>query len=544
MRVIGDTQVRQSGTPRPEWQITLGTLVLVCAGYVAGSTVAYWLIHLSEAGAVFFPAAGVSLAALVLSPRSRWPAIVLTVAATEFVIDQVQGHSIAATLGFVAANSLEPLVGAWLLRRASGADLELSRRRDLGNFVIYAVMVGPLVGGLIGGSTIIATGGSGWLETVASFWAGDAMGVLSVGAAIVTGRFWRRTLQGSILALVGCAAFTALVFWPAVPLSFLAALPLLWLAFQGNVAALCAGGLGMTIAANVTTALGHGRWASLQVPAVEVATLQLFLATVVLSAWALAVEIREREIVSGQYRAARNSAIELQRELLPKIPADIWGVQVGALYRPGDIHHEVGGDWYDVFTPRTGTVALVVGDIVGHDLAAAAAMGRTYTAVRLLAEQAVRTPGEVLDALDAVCHVLPESAYSTVGYAEFIPSSQMLTYACAGHPPPLLVDGTGARFLMDGRSTPVAVSNGKRCTGEIQLTGPARLVWYSDGLIERRGESIEEALERLREVVENLNSQDSPDEWCDEILAAMLTGEALEDDVVVLCAALHGGVSA
>ena len=129
-----------------------------------------------------------------------------------------------------------------------------------------------------------------------------------------------------------------------------------------------------------------------------------------------------------------------------------------------------------VFSPRPGCVALVVGDIVGHDLSAAAAMGRTYTAVRLLAEQERRTPGELLEALDDVCHVLPESAYSTVGYAEYVPSSLTLTYACAGHPPPLLVDETGARFLME-RSVDPSRDSASGCAPPARCTWLGRADW-------------------------------------------------------------------
>ena len=168
----------------------------VAGSYAAGSAVAYWLIHLSDAGAVFFPAAGVSLAALVLSPRSRWPAVLLTVAVTEFVIDQVQGLSIGASLGFAAANSLEPLVGAALLLRATVIPLDLGWKPGLGYFVLYAVVIGPLVGGLIGATTIALTSNNGLWNSLPAFWAGDAMGVLSVGAAVITARQWRRLPLG------------------------------------------------------------------------------------------------------------------------------------------------------------------------------------------------------------------------------------------------------------------------------------------------------------------------------------------------------------
>jgi serine phosphatase RsbU (regulator of sigma subunit) len=519
-------------------------LVVVAVCYSAGSAMAYGLIHLSSAGAVFFPAAGVSLAALVLSPRRHWPAIALTIASTELLIDLAQGHSWQAAMGFAVANTLEPLVAAALLMPGGRVGLDLRRRRDLGRFVGFAVIVGPLLGGVVGGSTISMTWGTGWVESVLSFWAGDAIGVLTVGAAILTGKQLRQSpLKGAWAFLVtGC--ITALAFLPTIPMAYLSILPLVWLAMNVSIAALCAGGLGMTLAANLATSLGSGPWGSSQgTTNLEIATLQLFLAVAILAAWLLAVENRERERAFRRFRVAQDDSWELQRELLPKIPATISGVSVGTVYRAADSRQEVGGDWYDVFSPRPGCVALVVGDIVGHDLPAAAAIGRTYTAVRLLAEQEIGTPGQLLERLDEACAVVPEAAYSTVGYAEFFPQRMQLRYACAGHPPPLLVDAAGARFLWEGRSTPVAVPSKSRATGEVHLSGPARLVWFSDGLIERPGTAVEDSLEELRVAVGSLDPRDSPERWCERILEAMVHDTVVADDIVILCATLASGKS-
>ena len=546
MAALSDVPARQdpadvdpvAGHPRA------ATLLLVALCYTAGSAVAYGLIHLSSAGAVFFPAAGVSLAALVLSPRGHWPAIALTVATTELLIDLVQSHSWQAATGFAVANTLEPLVGAALLVRAAGVRLDLRRALDLGRFVAFAVVIGPLVGGVVGGSTISVTGGVGWVESVLTFWAGDAIGVLTVGGAILTARALPQSPWTAGWAFLVTGVVTAVAFLPTLPLAYLAILPLVWLALNVGVAALCAGGLGMTLAANLVTSMGSGPWGSLKgVTDLGIASLQLFLAIAILAAWLLAVQSRERERASRRYRVAQDSSLELQRKLLPKIPATVSGVNVGTAYRAADIRQEVGGDWYDVFSPRPGCVALVVGDIVGHDLPAAAAIGRTHTAIRMLAEQEFGSPGQLLERLDEVCAVVPEAAFSTVGYAEFMPDRMSLRYACAGHPPPLLVDAVGARFLWEGRSTPVAVPSQTRATGEVHLSGPARLLWFSDGLIERPGTSVEDCLEHLRIAVESLNKGDSPEQWCEQILESMIQEAVVADDIVVLCATLESSTS-
>jgi serine phosphatase RsbU (regulator of sigma subunit) len=179
---------------------------------------------------------------------------------------------------------------------------------------------------------------------------------------------------------------------------------------------------------------------------------------------------------------------------------------------------------------------------VGHDLTAAAAMGRTYPVVRILARQGT-SPGDVLERLDDACGLLPEARFATVGYAEFSPATMRLQFACAGHPPPLLVDESGARFLWEGRSTPVAIRVGRRpypprASSEVHLIQPARLLWFTDGLIERPGAPLEQELERLRVLAGELDLADSPDEWCTKILAAMVVDHVIEDDVVLLCAEL------
>ncbi len=465
--------------------------------------------------------------------------ILAAIFATEFSIGSYQELGITAALGFAAANSLEPLVGAALLRRFSRGPLDLSRRRDLASFILCAVCAGPVMGGLIGGTTIALSAEQPWWELALPFWAGDAMGVLTVGAAIVAWQGLRPSTWTMLLAVLGTGLVTATAFWPTVPVAYLAMLVLVWLAFQVNIAALFVAGLGMTLAANIVTALGRGPWAIIPATAnVEVATLQLFLAIAIGSAWLLAVEIGERERAALAYLEERTSSIAMQRELLPKVAQSLLGVQIGVSYRPGDVHHEVGGDWYDAFSPGPGRISLVVGDIVGHDLNAAVIMGRAYTAVRLLAHSLPDEPGQLLTRLDQACTIIPEAAFSTIGYAEFNPASQTLRYACAGHPPPLLVDSEGARFLMDGRTGPLAISVESRSTGTVQLSSPSRLLWFTDGLVEQPGQPLMESLEQLRRLVAELDPAQSPLTWCEEVLATLSRSSPRQDDAVVLCADL------
>jgi serine phosphatase RsbU (regulator of sigma subunit) len=216
------------------------------------------------------------------------------------------------------------------------------------------------------------------------------------------------------------------------------------------------------------------------------------------------------------------------------LPEHLPGVDVAGCYRPADQEHDIGGDWYDAFPLAGGRTALVVGDIVGHDLPAAAAMGRVQTAVRVIADGSLIGPRQVLEALDDACPGIPGAAFATLGYGEYDPRTCVLRYACAGHPPPLLVTDHRARYLQGGRSTPLAVATGPRTEAEETVPPGSMLVWYSDGLVERRGSDLDTGMGRLAEVATRIDGDD-PAVWRDVVIRELTGGRHLRDDVVLLC---------
>lgn len=238
------------------------------------------------------------------------------------------------------------------------------------------------------------------------------------------------------------------------------------------------------------------------------------------------------------YEAEYEVSHRLQRSLLPVLPARLGPVAIGTAYRPAEIGREVGGDWYDVFELPDGRIGCVIGDVAGHDLAAAIAMGRLQLLLRHAAASGAG-PAAALQALDAACPAITGTDLATVAYAEYDPAAQTLTYGCAGHLPPLMLTGqTDATYLTGGRSA--AIGLGEPATQEtLEAPAGARLVLYTDGLIERRDQLLDDALDQLAATAAALPATDAQ-AWCDALLAVLTKDEVLTDDIAVACIDLTG----
>jgi serine/threonine-protein kinase RsbW len=233
------------------------------------------------------------------------------------------------------------------------------------------------------------------------------------------------------------------------------------------------------------------------------------------------------------YEQERDVSHSLQMGLLGGALEEAPETVAATAYRPGTAMLEVGGDWYDRFALPDGRLALVVGDVVGHGLEAAVAMGQLRGAVRALAP--VGSPSEVFERLDQLVDTLPQAAMATLAYALLDSETGALTYACAGHPPPLVVPADGEpRLLWQGRSAPLGSSlGGPRAEAVDALGAGDTIVLYTDGLVERRTDGVSAGLDRLVASVRGKEDAE-PSELVASILEACLAGTRQEDDVCIL----------
>ena len=235
-------------------------------------------------------------------------------------------------------------------------------------------------------------------------------------------------------------------------------------------------------------------------------------------------------------RAAVQLAASLQRSLLTDPPA-VPGLEMAVRYLPAMQHAQVGGDWYDAFPLGDGSTMLVIGDVAGHDIAAAATMAQARGVLRGIASTVTGSPAAVLSALDRALLQLRVEGLMTVAAAtvhrEPDGGTTAFTWSNAGHPPPVLVaaDG-GVSVLRRPSDLLLGVSPAAHRTDHTVTLSPGDTVLlYTDGLIERRGSTLDEGTAWLVEALSGLAGRPL-DELCDALLEGM--AGAVPDDVAVL----------
>jgi anti-sigma regulatory factor (Ser/Thr protein kinase) len=226
----------------------------------------------------------------------------------------------------------------------------------------------------------------------------------------------------------------------------------------------------------------------------------------------------------------RKRADVLERSFVPERLPDIQGVRLAARFVPGGAGVEVGGDWYDVFDVGHGRIGLVIGDVAGRGVHAAAVMAQLRNALRAYALES-HPPAAALERLNSLACTLGRSVMATLIYLVFDPGSGAVRLANAGHLPPLYVKADGSTaFLEGGRSVPLGALPGAAYSEAEYLLEPgSALLLYTDGLVEERRVPIDDGLARLASSVSE--GHVDLEALCDRLLATVGGGE---DDIALL----------
>jgi PAS domain S-box-containing protein len=253
----------------------------------------------------------------------------------------------------------------------------------------------------------------------------------------------------------------------------------------------------------------------------------------------VAIDVTEREL----HKEAVTDALErqseavqvLQQALLPVALPQVTGTAMAARYIAAHSYPVVGGDWYAALPLPGNRLGLAIGDVAGHGLEAVSDMAAVRFSLRALA-LGEPAPERVLERLNDVVRVFQSDAMVTTLYGVLDPAEHTWTYATAGHPPALVRDSNGrATFLDEPCDPPLGVAKSFR-RHRAELDPGSMLVLYTDGLIERRGESIQEGLDRLQRSA--AEGPDDADELCAYLPDVMLRDASVDDDVAVVVASI------
>ncbi|MEU1511794.1 SpoIIE family protein phosphatase [Streptomyces sp. NPDC005811] len=233
----------------------------------------------------------------------------------------------------------------------------------------------------------------------------------------------------------------------------------------------------------------------------------------------------------------RDIAETLQRALLTELPR-VPGLRLAARYLPATYGLNIGGDWYDAFRRPDGSLIVVIGDVTGHGLHAAVMMSQLRTALRAYAVDGA-SPGQLLTRLHVFLHQLQPDLYATAVIARFRPGEPSLTWAAAGHPPPVLRGPDGRVRTLDAKPGAMLGIPLRQEIADhtVPLAPGSTLALYTDGLVERRAQGIDPGIERLAAALGGFRTEELEGDLpaaAERILDPMLSDSERDDDVCLL----------
>jgi serine phosphatase RsbU (regulator of sigma subunit) len=337
------------------WFRTTALFLVVFVGYAAGAVLSLKAFGASELGPAFFPPAGLTVAAMLSTRRTRWPVIVTAIILAETIVDMSDGIAPGAVLGYALANSMEPLLGASLVLRWCKGTPDLRRRRDLVVFISGACLAGPLLGGLIGGGSVALHLGAWWPGAVMRWFASDAIGVLVVAAPIL---LWPKQFHllrerpvESIGTLGTTGAMSWLTIWGGLQSSLLILPVLVWAGLRLDVLGAALAGSGAAFAANLRAASGLSLFGDMNLSAPSrLVLIQALIGINVVVAMLIAQEAAARR------QANREHKVELRERMRLDALSQL-AQQLSAALTPGDVGQALSQNVLN----RAGATALSLG---------------------------------------------------------------------------------------------------------------------------------------------------------------------------------------
>jgi integral membrane sensor domain MASE1 len=471
---------------RPSVRWTL-QVAAVAAAYVATGKFGLELAFESDSVTAIWAPSGISLAALVLWGPRVWPGVALGA----FLTNLGTGVPLYAVAGITVGNTLEAVVGAWLLRTLADFRPDFDRVRDVFSFVVFGALLSTMISATIGIASLRLAGEVGsdeLLSTWRTWWLGDMGGDLIVAPAILVAATWLRpprplpggALEAALLA-ASVAGLGVFIFTQDESVTYLTFPVLVWAALRFWQPGAVTAELALAAIAVYLTEHGHGPFAD-QSPDDRLLLAETFVGVTGLLTLILATVTHARDRAD---RAARSLAETLQDSLLaPDLP-ELPRLESAAYFRAAGEGQRVGGDFYDLFQGGDGSWVLAVGDVCGKgaDAAAMTALVR-YT---LRAGAATEpNPTKVLAQLnEAILWQRRSEEYCTVAYVriDFEDRTTRLTFASGGHPLPLILRANGSVETLGRPGMLLGVEARPRLSeAQAELQPSDTLVVYTDGL--------------------------------------------------------------
>ena len=465
--------------------------LVVAIAYLVGAKLGFTMAFATKQVTAVWPPTGIALAALLIWGYRAWPGIWIGA----FVSNAISAEPLWTAALVATGNTLAPVFGCWLLRRFE-FDNALDRARDVVLLALLGAGIAMTVSATNGVTALALARIVPWSAFASVWWvwwAGDAMGVLFVAPLLLTwiaGNRQEDRAEGRPLELVAVGAVLLIAaagsFLSDFPLRFSVYPFVIWIALrftQRETATAIAIVSGIAVWAT-THGLGPWNSGSLDTRLLQLDSWMSVLAITGLVLGAAAAERRTaRSELQTLLRETKESGERLQQAFLPERLPQRPGLRCDVLYTAAEREALIGGDWYDAFELPDGRIAFVVGDVTGHGLDTAVAAVRIRRSIFIAAFES-GDPAEILSHAE---RTQPDVAHAPATAIVAIISRDLssLSYAIAGHPPPIAAaPGTVPYFLQSGGLPLGFYADAERETHTQPLEPGAAILFYTDGLTE------------------------------------------------------------